>query len=472
VRIAGAGVGETPTAELESGRHILRVFGRSVSAEVLQTSCKFLVAVALTLGACMAVRHALADQIAKDRAAIFIRAATHGFSDRAFAQLMMGAEPGVIRFAVDHNPDGPQKAWERPPGWKRLDIETVPTLGFSHLSMADAQRINGVIPNSGFANPPMTPFVLHASAPERQKAVGCMTAAIYYEGALEPREGQEAVAQVVINRLRHAGFPKSVCGVVFQGSEQPGCQFSFACDGSMAREPVAWAWNNAKQVAERALSGHVMADVGAATHYHTDWIIAPWTPTLIKVGRFGSQIFFRPTGPEGEPAAFLGRYLGGEAKASRLDLIGKPAAAQTPALIAASTPGSVAAPMSIVRGGRVIMLPPGALALGRIHSVIGDPNGAQGPQQASMHAMIALRAAAAKAAMGQPGQSAAPPQQVQVLAQQSLPPQAQPGAGARQPNGAGVSVLHDRVGSRPIPTIQGLPGSTGSGLDGSNSFGH
>lgn len=366
---------------------------------------KLLVAAALTLAGCFLIRAAVSNEVSKQQAYAFVRAAGRGYSNRELAELMIGSDPGAMAIAASHDPDGPQVAWARPPGWKRLDIDTAPSLGLDHLSMGAAQRINGVIPASQFASPPAAPFVLRASAAERARAVGCLTAAIYYEAALEPLAGQQAVAQVVINRMRHAGFPKSVCGVVFQGSDRPGCQFSFACDGSMARPPAAWAWKPAEQVAERALDGFVMKQVGTATHYHTDWIMAAWTPTLIKVAQIGQHIFFRPTGPEGQPAAFEDAYRGGEAQASRLDLIGKSSTATSApvALMRASAPGSVAAPASIVRGGRLIMLPAGSVFTGRVHGLVGAGGGLQTGIYRSdtvpMHAMIALRAAVARAAL-------------------------------------------------------------------------
>ncbi|MEI9964098.1 MAG: cell wall hydrolase [Caulobacteraceae bacterium] len=190
-------------------------------------------AIAVVMTGSVAVRQALSKEIARNRAYYLVEAASQGFSDRALTDLMAGAGPGAVWIAAAHNPDAPQRAWKRPDGWKRLDIDTVPTLQLGRLTMADAERINSVIPDSPLDSPPTEPFVLRASGPERARAVRCMTAAIYYEAALEPRAGQEAVAQVVLNRMRHAGYPKSVCGVVFQGSDRPGCQFSFACDGSM-----------------------------------------------------------------------------------------------------------------------------------------------------------------------------------------------------------------------------------------------
>jgi hypothetical protein len=78
----------------------------------------------------------------------------------------------------------------------------------------------------------------------------CLTAAVYYEARSEGQEGQRAVAQVVLNRVRHPAFPKSVCGVVYQGSQRrTGCQFSFTCDGSLRARREAGAWARARQVA-------------------------------------------------------------------------------------------------------------------------------------------------------------------------------------------------------------------------------
>ncbi|MFX4781967.1 cell wall hydrolase, partial [Acinetobacter baumannii] len=88
--------------------------------------------------------------------------------------------------------------------------------------------------------------------------------------------GQQAVAQVILNRVRHPAFPATVCGVVYQGSEHAGCQFSFACDGSMARRPEPGLWRRAMAVAASALAGQVYAPVGLATHYHTYAVTPAW----------------------------------------------------------------------------------------------------------------------------------------------------------------------------------------------------
>ena len=187
-----------------------------------------------------------------------------------------------------------------------------PDLGLGSLSFEQAQRMNAFLPTSG-GQVPAPPFVLRANATEKARALLCLTQAIYYEAALEPTPGQEAVAQTVLNRVRHPAFPKSVCGVVFQGASQlTGCQFSFTCDGSRSRPPIEPFWSRAKAVAERALDGYVMAPVGLATHYHADYVLPRWGPTMIKIRQFGSQIFYRYPGPMGQPRSYQERYGGGE----------------------------------------------------------------------------------------------------------------------------------------------------------------
>lgn len=159
---------------------------------------------------------------------------------------------------------------------------------------------------------PALPFHLAGSAIDHARALQCLTSAIYYEAAREPDDGQRAVAQVVLNRVRHPAFPSTVCGVVFQGSERRGCQFSFACDGSMARAPARDAWLRASRVAARALSGSVFAPVGEATHYHTYAVTPSWNRSLVMTGAFGAHFFHRWKGWWGTASAFNQLYRGNE----------------------------------------------------------------------------------------------------------------------------------------------------------------
>ena len=171
------------------------------------------------------------------------------------------------------------------------------------------------------------------SGVDRSRAEQCLTAAIYYEAASEPDGGQRAVAQVVLNRVAHKSYPDTVCGVVYQGSERrTGCQFSFTCDGSLARVPSRLFWERAGRVARDALAGYVYAPVGLATHYHTFAVHPYWSPKLVNVANIGAHRFFRFPGHAGEAGAFRFAYAGGEPMAAPGPRSAAAAAAPDPAL--------------------------------------------------------------------------------------------------------------------------------------------
>ncbi|HEU4960282.1 MAG TPA: cell wall hydrolase [Sphingomonas sp.] len=145
------------------------------------------------------------------------------------------------------------------------------------------------------------------------RALDCLTAAVYYEARSEPLEGQEAVAQVVLNRVRNPAFPDSVCGTVYEGSSrETGCQFTFTCDGSMTarREPAAW--ERARRVAAAALDGFVYAPVGSATYYHSVAVHPWWASKVTPVAAIGAHVFYRLPGIWGGSLAFRQRYGGVE----------------------------------------------------------------------------------------------------------------------------------------------------------------
>lgn|GEM_PF-4771981 len=177
-----------------------------------------------------------------------------------------------------------------------------------------ALAANAAVPVSALPNPSAKPFVFGSgSEVDWNNATACLTSAIYFESAIEPEDGQRAVAQVVLNRVRHPAWPNSVCGVVFQGVERvTGCQFTFTCDGALRREPHPALWKKAQVIAKEALAGKVFTPVGLSTHYHTDWIVPYWADSLVKAQVVGTHIFYRWMGGWGRPAAFRSRYSGSE----------------------------------------------------------------------------------------------------------------------------------------------------------------
>lgn len=210
----------------------------------------------------------------------------------------------------------------------RADVPVVEPLELQQVPEDVARKVNAATPFTSEPVPPARPFRISGSPVDVARATDCLAAAIWYEAGAETLAGKKAVAQVVLNRVRHPAFPKTVCGVVFQGSERiTGCQFTFSCDGAMVRVPPAGAWMNMRSLARIMLNGEVFKPVGTATHYHTDWVLPAWSSKLDKVHKEATHLFFRWAGWWGTPPAFRGRYTGAEPLVRKLALL-SPAHAQ------------------------------------------------------------------------------------------------------------------------------------------------
>lgn len=203
---------------------------------------------------------------------------------------------GLLAMAASCLPqaEGPQRLKARP-------IATVTMINRLALDLpADvAARLPALVDASGPATAiaaaqPLLALSATRSPDDAARAIECMTAAVYYEARSQSDDGQRAVAQVVLNRVRDRAFPDSVCGVVYQGStRRTGCQFSFTCDGSMAfrRDPASWA--HARDIAVSALSGQVYAPIGSATFYHANYVLPWWASSMDRVAAVGAHIFYR-----------------------------------------------------------------------------------------------------------------------------------------------------------------------------------
>jgi spore germination cell wall hydrolase CwlJ-like protein len=183
-------------------------------------------------------------------------------------------------------------------------VPQVEPMQFQDLTPDDARAFNATVPFVTGAIPPAKPFKFAGATDALARATDCLAAAVLYEAG-DDAVGEQAVAQVILNRLRHPAFPKTVCGVVFQGSERStGCQFTFTCDGALNRKWSDDAWIRARQVATAALAGYVYKPVGLATHYHTDWVVPYWSSSLDKLAAVHTHLFYRWTGWWGTPPAF------------------------------------------------------------------------------------------------------------------------------------------------------------------------
>lgn len=211
-----------------------------------------------------------------------------------------------------------------------------PALVLEDVNSEEALELNHRIPFDSGPNPPAKPFELKGDDLAYVRALECLTSTIYYEAAHESDAGQRAVAQVLLNRVRHPAFPNSVCGTTYQGSTRlSGCQFSFTCDGALRRTPNRLLWERARTIAAAALQGSVFAPVGYATHYHANYVVPYWATSLAKNAQVGTHIFYRWHGWWGQPPAFRNSHGGEEPdplhlRHAALRLPGRPPAQELP----------------------------------------------------------------------------------------------------------------------------------------------
>ena len=232
-----------------------------------------------------------------------------------------------------------------------------PPMLVRQIAPEQALKLNAAIPVADAPNPPAKAFEFEGDKVARTRALECLASAVYYEAGQESTDGQRAVAQVVLNRVRNPAFPASICSVVYEGSTRAtGCQFTFTCDGSLYRQPDAAGWRRAYQVARAALAGSVYAPVGNATHYHADYVVPYWASTLVKNAVVGAHIFYRWTGGWGEPAAFVKRYAGREPSVDALRSAALAAEAATAAL--ANQSEGVAEAVKDIPGAEALPLKP------------------------------------------------------------------------------------------------------------------
>jgi spore germination cell wall hydrolase CwlJ-like protein len=125
----------------------------------------------------------------------------------------------------------------------------------------------------------------------------CLAQAVYYEARGEGRDGQRAVAEVVLRRVVDGRYPRTICGVVYQDAGSPGCQFSFACGRQNRR--IDWhSWKSALDVANYELNGpgrHEDLTLGA-THFHTTAVTPSWSRRFPRTTQIGTHVFYRQPG--------------------------------------------------------------------------------------------------------------------------------------------------------------------------------
>ena len=123
----------------------------------------------------------------------------------------------------------------------------------------------------------------------------CLSEVMYYEARGEGVKGQKAVAEVVFHRMRTGNYGHSICAVVYEGANKPGCQFSFACNGDTKHAKSPRAWLRAEVLAARILTGEESVGnlTGGATSFHAVSVQPDWAGELQRTVQIGNHVFYK-----------------------------------------------------------------------------------------------------------------------------------------------------------------------------------
>lgn len=137
------------------------------------------------------------------------------------------------------------------------------------------------------------------SATERQTTerhlaqAHCLALSMYWEAKAEGRAGMRAVGHVVLNRMASDRFPDTPCSVVYDGGEQPPCQFSWYCDGRSDRPTEAQNWATAQELAQTLLAGKLRDTTGGAVFFHATRLKNPWKVPRTRTVTIGKHVFYK-----------------------------------------------------------------------------------------------------------------------------------------------------------------------------------
>ena len=134
-----------------------------------------------------------------------------------------------------------------------------------------------------------------------EQELECLALNIYFETSASSLADAMAVSDVVLNRVNSTKFPDTVCKVVKQGNQDSNgnmklhkCQFSWYCDGKADTPKNSDAWDTSRKYARDIyVHGEYIGITEGATHYHATYVKPFWAPTLDRITRIGSHIFYR-----------------------------------------------------------------------------------------------------------------------------------------------------------------------------------
>ncbi|MCL7939711.1 cell wall hydrolase [Halomonas sp. ATCH28] len=173
----------------------------------------------------------------------------------------------------------------------------------AEAAAAKAEVLERVVAPDTHATPPDEPITKQevqavdpAGSDPLEEPITCLARSIYWEAKGVAGRDMEAVANVVMNRLAHEGFPNSICEVVTEGSEHPPCQFSWWCDGRPDEIVEPDAYEVAREVARQAINLELADHTGGALYFHHRTVAPDWASVYPRTAETGEFLFYRPEG--------------------------------------------------------------------------------------------------------------------------------------------------------------------------------
>ena len=198
----------------------------------------------------------------------------------------------ALSVALCSSPLAVQASSESASDLAQIEIQGLKSAGAARLQEMVAQPVSASETDVKFS----TAWIDSQPKAEGNAELQCLAEALYFEARGETVKGQFAVAEVIMNRVKSARFPGTLCGVINQGTGRKyQCQFTYTCDGhkEVINEPRAFA--RVSKVARAIIDGSAPKLTNGATHYHTTAVNPNWARVYTKTARIGQNLFYRHT---------------------------------------------------------------------------------------------------------------------------------------------------------------------------------
>jgi spore germination cell wall hydrolase CwlJ-like protein len=132
---------------------------------------------------------------------------------------------------------------------------------------------------------------------QRRTDIRCLAENVYHEARGESLAGQQAIAEVTLNRVASPLFPDSICDVVHEQRwdairKRYVGAFSWTELDSL-RQPRGKAWEQALAVAVASYDEREPPRVEGALFYHARYIEPAWAKTKRPIAQIGNHVFYR-----------------------------------------------------------------------------------------------------------------------------------------------------------------------------------